>query len=112
MRADGGTELPGGSFEVRAMDPEGFVESARRAVATMRLPVRVTLTLEGDSLIVAVERLGRSVLRYDLDRHGTGFTARLRSRKVAPLHRPFGNDFLETVTRVLGQVAGGSAPLS
>jgi len=110
VRIDGGTELSAGAFEVMALGPEAFVESARRAVAAMRLPVRVTVALDGNRLVVTVERLGRSVLRYDLDRRGTGFTARLSSRQIAPLHLPFGDDFLDTVTRVLHRVAGETGP--
>lgn len=108
MRADGRV----GSFEVTAMGPEAFVESARRAVAAMGLGVKVSVSLDGEQLVVAVERLGRSVLRYDLIPNRNGFAARLRSRRIAPMHLPFSDDFLETLTRVLSQVAGDGSPLS
>jgi hypothetical protein len=76
----------------------------------MDLAVKVKITLAGDQLVVAVERLGSSVLRYDLIPSGNGFAARLRSRRVAPLHLPFEREFRDVLARIVERVAGGTDP--
>ena len=110
MRVDRGADRRRGSFEVTGMGPLAFVASVRRAVAAMDLPVGVSVELEGGQLVISIDRLGRSVLRYDLLPCADGFTARLRSRRLAPLHLPFGEEYRETVATILERVIEEAAP--
>ena len=105
MSVDGGARGSSAAFEVDGMTPGAFVAALRHELAGEDLAVKVSASLGPEVLLVTVEGLGRSVLRYDLIPRQDGFSARLRSQRVAPLHLPFRRQFEERLGRLLARVS-------
>jgi len=94
------------SFAVSDMTPSHFVERIRLALAEEDLAGIVSVSVEGETIVARLRRLGNTELRFQLEQRGQGFSAHLVGERVAPLHRPYRRRFEQTLESLLARLGG------
>ncbi|HSL16908.1 MAG TPA: hypothetical protein VLB51_03290 [Methylomirabilota bacterium] len=92
------------SFEMSSTNPPEFVRKVRAGLAERGYDRHLSVSLDGDRLVVEFKWMGTTTFEYAVDETADGFRANLVNRRISPLHAAFTDRFEHYFERALSEV--------
>lgn len=92
------------SFEVTEKTPRDFVAGVSRSLEDHGLDDYVSVAFDGGDIVVRIQWMGTSELRFRTRPTDDGFRADLQRQQVAALHGAFQQSFEDRFEKVLTMV--------
>lgn len=86
-------------------DPVEIMHKVSDRLVGRKLGSMVKLDMKGDDLLITIKKLGTSTLEFKRQKSDM-LEWKLSTERLAMAHRPFKDDVIERLTRVVQQVGG------